>query len=158
MRLVRLAPIAVVALVVAACSGSGQSPAPSTAASPSAPVVSNAPSAAATRIEVTVTDALKIEPASMTVPAGQPVTFVVTNTGTIEHEFVLGDEAEQAAHEQEMAASMGMTHDEAMAIGVKPGTTKELTVTFDAAGPVLVGCHFPGHYAGGMRASVMVTE
>jgi uncharacterized cupredoxin-like copper-binding protein len=157
MRLVRLAPIAVVALVVAACSGSGPSPAPSTAASPAAPVVSNAPSAAATRIEVKMTDTLRFEPASMTVPAGQPVTFVVTNTGSIEHEFVLGDEAEQTAHEQEMAES-GMAHDEAMAIGVKPGTTKELTVTFDAAGPVLVGCHFPGHYAGGMQASVMVIE
>ena len=104
-----------------------------------------------------MTDALRFEPASMTVPAGQPVTFVVTNTGSIEHEFVLGDEADQAAHEQEMVES-GMAHDEAMAIGVKPGTTKELTVTFDEAGSILVGCHFPGHYAGGMQASVIVTK
>lgn len=157
MRLIRLAPIVLVVLVVAACSGGGPSPAPSAAASPGTASAAPPSTGAATRIEVRMTDALRFEPASMTVPAGQPVTFVVTNTGSIEHEFVLGDEAEQAAHEQEMAES-GMTHDEPMAIAVKPGATKELTVTFDAAGAILVGCHFPGHYAAGMRASVEVIE
>ena len=78
----------------------------------------------------------KIEPAAMTVPAGQPVTFVVTNAGTVLHEFVLGDEAEQMAHDKEMmeAGGMAMPKDEPMAIGVEPGRTKELTVTFDDAG------------------------
>jgi uncharacterized cupredoxin-like copper-binding protein len=154
MRLVRLAPLAAIAVVAAACSGGGQSPAP---ASP-APVASAQASAAATRIEVTLTDGLKIEPAAMTVPAGQPVTFVVTNSGTILHEFVLGDEAEQTAHEEEMAAAGGMSmpEDEVMAIGVEPGKTKELTVTFDQPGSILAGCHVIGHYAAGMRADVTI--
>ena len=66
---------------------------------------------------------LKIEPATMTVPAGKPVTFVVTNTGTVLHEFTLGDEAEQMAHDREMMANGGMSmpKDEPMAIGVEPG-------------------------------------
>ena len=91
----------------------------------------------------------------MTVPASVPVTFVVTNTGGIDHEFYLGDEAAQAEHEQEMQAG-GMRHDEEMGIGVKPGETKELTVTFPEAGTILAGCHVAGHYAGGMKASVEI--
>lgn len=39
----------------------------------------------------------------MTVPAGVPVTFLVTNAGSTEHAFYLGDEAAQAEHEQEMS-------------------------------------------------------
>jgi uncharacterized cupredoxin-like copper-binding protein len=106
---------------------------------------------------VTLTDALRIEPSTMTVSAGVPVTFVVTNSGAIEHEFYLGDEAEQAEHEKEMAAMGGMSHDEPQGIGVKPGETKELTYTFAQAGETLAGCHVVGHYGGGMKAAIMVT-
>jgi uncharacterized cupredoxin-like copper-binding protein len=104
---------------------------------------------------VTLTDALKIEPASMTVPAGVPITFVVTNSGTVDHEFYLGDEEAQAEHEQEMA-DMGMTHDEPEGIAVKPGETKELTYTFAEPGATLAGCHVVGHYGGGMKATITV--
>jgi uncharacterized cupredoxin-like copper-binding protein len=131
----RLALLPAAALLLAACSSSA--------------------SAEATRIEVQLTDALTIEPAEMTVPAGVPVTFVVTNTGSIDHEFFLGDEAAQAEHEQEMQAG-GMAHDEPMGIGVEPGDTKELTVTFAEAGSILAGCHVAGHYAGGMKATVEI--
>lgn len=155
MRPLRLAALASIAVLVAACAGRGSTPAPTVA-----PSLTAAPTAAATapatRIEVKLTDALRIEPASMTVPAGVPVTFVVTNTGAIGHEFVLGDEAAQAEHETEMGGSMGMGEDEEMAIGLDPGETKELTVTFPAAGSILAGCHVAGHYAGGMKATVMV--
>ena len=157
MRPLRLAAVASIAVLVAACAGGGSTPgptaAPSLAAAPTA--VATAP---ATRIEVKLTDALRIEPASMTVPAGVPVTFVVTNTGAIGHEFVLGDEAAQAEHETEMGGSMGMGEDEEMAIGLDPGQTKELTVTFPAAASLLAGCHVAGHYAGGMKATVEVVQ
>ena len=152
MRLPRLALIPAAVLLVAACSSGGATPTnPSAATSP-------APSAsvAATRIEVTLTDALKMEPASMTVPAGVPVTFVVTNSGATDHEFYLGDEAAQAEHEKEMAEMGGMGHDEPEGIAVKPGETKELTYTFAEAGPTLAGCHVAGHYGGGMKADVTV--
>lgn len=48
----------------------------------------------------------------MTVPAGVPVTFVVTNTGSMDHEFYLGDEGAQAEHETKMQSMGGMGHDE----------------------------------------------
>jgi uncharacterized cupredoxin-like copper-binding protein len=98
-----------------------------------------------------------MEPSSMTVPAGVPVTFVLTNTGAIDHEFVLGDEETQAEHEAEMAAG-GMAHDEPNAVRVAPGESKEPTYTFAEPGETLAGCHFPGHYDGGMKATITVTE
>jgi uncharacterized cupredoxin-like copper-binding protein len=90
------------------------------------------------------------------VPAGEPVTFVVTNDGALDHEFYLGDEEAQAAHAAEMATMGGMTHDEPEGIGVKPGETKELTYTFPAAGETLAGCHVQGHYLAGMKATITV--
>lgn len=141
-------------LLLAACSTGGGA-----TTSPAAPG-SSAPStsAAATRIEVNLTDALKIEPAPMTVPAGVPVTFVVTNSGATDHEFYLGDEEAQAAHEKEMAEIGGMKHDEPEGIAVKPGETKELTYTFAEAGETFAGCHVAGHYGAGMKAEITVEE
>jgi uncharacterized cupredoxin-like copper-binding protein len=110
-------------------------------------------------INVTLTDALRIEPARMEVPAGRPVTFVVTNEGALPHEFYVGDAAAQSAHEAEMGASDGtMVHDDEFGIGVSAGATKELTVTFPAAGEWLAGCHVTNHYSGGMKATITVTD
>lgn len=152
MRRSALALIPAIALLVAACS-SGSSSAPHAA-------VSSAPSAstAATRVELNLTDGLRMEPAAMSVPLGVPVTFVVTNVGSTDHEFYLGDEGAQVEHEQEMASAGGMKHDEPEGIGVKPGETKELTYTFDTAGKTLAGCHVAGHYGGGMKADITVEE
>jgi uncharacterized cupredoxin-like copper-binding protein len=112
--------------------------------------------AATTRIEVELQDAMKIVPDPIEAPAGVPVTFVVHNSGTVEHEFVIGDEEIQAEHEAEMAEG-GMAHDEPNAIGVDPGQTRELVYTFEAAGETLAGCHVPGHYPAGMKATIRVT-
>ncbi|MCI0584007.1 MAG: cupredoxin domain-containing protein [Chloroflexi bacterium] len=148
MRPLRLVLVAAAALLVAACSsGAGAT------GSPSSPPTA---SPASTRIEVTLSDDFTIEPASMTVPAGVPVTFVVSNAGAIVHEFLVGDEAAQAEHEQEMLAG-GMGHDEPNGIAVDPGQTKELTVTFEEPGETLAGCHEAGHYAAGMKAPITVS-
>lgn len=108
-------------------------------------------------VDVTLTDALRIDPDQMSVPAGVPVTFVVTNAGALPHEFVVGDEAAQAAHGSAMLGMGSMTHDEPTAIGLQPGESKELTITFDEPGEMLAGCHVPGHYAAGMKATIVVT-
>jgi uncharacterized cupredoxin-like copper-binding protein len=147
----RLAFVPIVVLLVAACSSGG-----ATAGVPSADTSASA--AAQTRIEVTLRDTLRIEPAAMTVPAGVPVTFVVTNAGATNHEFYLGDEAAQAEHGDEMMGMSGMGHDEPEGIGVKPGETKELTYTFAAPGELFAGCHVAGHYGAGMKASIAVIE
>jgi uncharacterized cupredoxin-like copper-binding protein len=144
----------VVVFVAAACAAPGGTNSPTTA-----PTVAVAPTvAAATRISVTLTDAMKIEPPQMTVRAGEAVTFVVTNTGQIDHEFTLGDEDVQADHEEEMLAMPGMAHDEENAISVEPGKTKELVYIFDEPGTTLAGCHVPGHYPAGMKATITIAS
>lgn len=107
-------------------------------------------------VKVRLSDALRIEPAAVTVPVGVPVTFVVENAGANPHEFVLGSEAEQQAHDAEMSEPGAMMHDHAYAVGVAPGTTKELTWTFTEVGETYAGCHYPGHYAAGMKATITV--
>ena len=154
MRLRHLALAPALVLVIAACSGGGATPSPSAAAS-SLPAASASP--ASQTIEVKLTDALRMEPAEMTVKAGQPVTFMVTNTGAIDHEFYLGDEAAQTEQE-EMMQSGEMAHDTPEGTSLKPGETKELTYTFVETGQTLAGCHFAGHYTGGMKATITVTK
>lgn len=184
MRLARALLLSLAALALAACAGNGGAPAwtygptappasapgaPSTAAaSPSTAAAS--PSAAAsppssagaasagpgTRIEVKLNDQLKIEPAVINVPAGIPVTFVVTNVGALDHEFFVGDERAQAAREAAMAGATTAPPDQANLVGVKPGQTKELTVTFPAAPAMLAGCHIAGHYLAGMKATIAI--
>jgi len=148
MRLRHLTVLPALIIIVAACSGAG------TTSSPSSPAASD--SSAGQRIEVNLTDAFKMEPAEMTVKVGQPVTFVVTNTGAIAHEFYLGDEAMQAEQEEMMQAGE-MAHDTAEGISLEPGEAKELTYTFDTAGQTLAGCHVSGHYVAGMKATITVT-
>lgn len=128
-------------------------------AAPTGTGASSAPTqAASARIQVTLSDALRIDMSSTTVPHGVPVTFVVTNQGTVLHEFTLGTAEEQAAHEAEMQSrgGMSMPMDEPMAIGVMPGVTKTLTVTFPAAGSIIAGCHVAGHYAAGMHTEISI--
>jgi uncharacterized cupredoxin-like copper-binding protein len=133
--------------IAAACGGGGATTPPSSAPG----------SGDATRIEVRLTDSFRIEPGDFEVPAGEPVTFVVTNAGVLDHEFFVGDEAAQDAHDAEMLSSGGMVHDEPNGIGVGPGTTKELTITLEA-GSTFAGCHVPGHYAGGMKTAITASE
>jgi len=140
---VRLAPLIVVAaLALAACSS-----APPTVAPDGTP---------SSRIEVRLTDALRIEPDPLLVPAGVPVTFVVTNAGVLDHELFFGDEAAQEQHQQEVSQAGGVPHDGPNGIAVKPGQTREFTFTFEAPGSLLAGCHIPGHYPAGMKAAVVV--
>jgi len=157
MRLYRLPLIAAIAVALAACSG-GSTSTPTTAPSTTtASPVAGGSSATAVEITVKLTDALKMEPASISVKAGVPVRFVVTNSGATDHEFFLGDEAAQMGHGQEMSAMPGMNDGHA-GIGLKAGETKTLEYTFAKAGPYLAGCHISGHYAAGMMATITVME
>lgn len=154
----KAAAAASVVLLVAACGGAPSATPPPATPAPASPAAVTPEPGPATRIEVTLSDALRIEPATMRVPAGVPVTFVVTNIGVSEHEFVVGDEEAQAEHAAQMGGRTGMHDDEETAIGVSPGETKELTLTFPAAGTTLAGCHVAGHYAAGMKAVIEIVE
>jgi uncharacterized cupredoxin-like copper-binding protein len=51
-----------------------------------------------------------------------------------------------------------MRHDGLEGVTVAPGETKEFTYTFAEPGETLAGCHVVGHYGGGMKATIVVTE
>ncbi len=105
-------------------------------------------------VEVEMRD-IAFAPTSIDVRAGEKIRFVFTNTGKITHDAFIGDEAAQEKHEKEMRS--GHSHGEGGdAVTVKPGKKAQLVQTFDQAGRVLIGCHQPGHYTGGMRATVNV--
>jgi uncharacterized cupredoxin-like copper-binding protein len=127
--------------------------------------------AAGAPVHVVMNDRFRYRPSSIMVRAGRRVTFSVTNTGKIPHEFILGDRAAQLDHEREMQAGTmdgmdGMDehrhmHDPAAMDGaggltVPPGQTRRLTWTFDKPGIVLYGCHVLGHWAAGMRGTIVV--
>ena len=108
---------------------------------------------------VTTTGQLRFLPDVLTGRAGETVAFVVTNTSAVAHDFVVGDDAAQQAHERQMAAvggSDGML--DSSSVEVPAGATATLIYTFDQPGTLLFGCHVPGHYAAGMRGTISVTS
>ena len=95
----------------------------------------------------------KFTPEELTVRVGQAVTFVIDNTDPIDHEFILGDEAVQLRHELGTESK----HDEIPTeVSVLAKETIRTTIVFDKPGTLIIGCHLPGHYDYGMRASVRV--
>jgi uncharacterized cupredoxin-like copper-binding protein len=120
-------------------------------------------------VEVTMTD-MAFTPSDFDVAVGETVTFVFSNEGAVRHEAVFGTLPEQEAHHTEMADMGGahegmegdtMPHDEEMtelhSVIVEPGESAEMAHTFDAAGPLMIGCHEPGHWEAGMKMDVEVT-
>ncbi len=113
-------------------------------------------------VEVRMVD-IAYEPTSIEVAAGETVRFVFTNEGNVAHDAFIGDETAQADHDSEMRSMDGMKEgemdhpDDDDGITVPPGETAELAYTFDEPGPLLIGCHEPGHYEAGMVIDVDVT-
>jgi uncharacterized cupredoxin-like copper-binding protein len=169
--------LAGVALLAAACSlpepvGGGRSPdrgdlAPPSSTAPRAARRKPGPTwATDTPVKVVMNDRFRYRPAAIMVRAGRRVTFAVTNAGKLPHEFILGDRATQLDHERQMQAATtapGHVHDHAAhgppaagALTVPPGQTRRLTWTFDEPGVVLYGCHVLGHWAAGMKGTIVV--
>jgi uncharacterized cupredoxin-like copper-binding protein len=185
MRRRRPAPLAAllagVALLAAACSlpglapggarGGGALATPATRA-PRTPARAAKPAwATGAPVRVLMNDHFRYRPSSIMVRAGQRITFAVTNTGKLSHEFILGDRAAQLDHEREMQAGgdgMDMDMDAHMhmegsghadaGLTVPPGQTRRLSWTFDKPGIVLYGCHVLGHWAAGMRGTIVVVS
>ncbi len=99
---------------------------------------------------------LRFEPAEFVVQAGETVRFEVTNAGQIVHEFLIGDAAAQEQFEMEMSGGDGVAHDTDAGVSVEPGESETFSFTFGEAGQLLAGCHEPGHFDGGMVATITV--
>jgi len=112
-------------------------------------------------------------PDRVTVKPGETVRFVLTNHGTIDHEFTLGTPAMHAEHrkmmltmrqqgghaEQGAHGSHGghggtMHHDDPGAVMLGPGETRELVWMFGKATTLEFACNIPTHYETGMVGKV----
>ncbi|MGZ5298991.1 MAG: cupredoxin domain-containing protein [Actinomycetota bacterium] len=91
--------------------------------------------------------------AEIGVDPGQTIRFVLENTDPIDHEFIVGDERLQQAHEAGTEAHHPPRPGE---ISIAPGETVITTVTFPSRGSLLFGCHLPGHFAYGMRGVITI--
>lgn len=107
-------------------------------------------------VAVQALDTLRFAPPSIDVRAGETIRLVVTNAGKIPHEFVLGDEDAQLEHEGQMSQAGAHMEETTTALALKPGETKEATVTFSKGEKILFGCHVPGHFKAGMQGSVTI--
>jgi uncharacterized cupredoxin-like copper-binding protein len=93
-------------------------------------------------------------PATVSVPAGRPVTFVITNTDPIDHEWIVGD---PASHERHRTGTEPVHDARPTEISIPAGTVRRTTVTFAASGSQQFICHLPGHEAYGMVGTVVIT-
>lgn len=89
------------------------------------------------KVTVKAQDAMRFDPASVTVPAGQPVQFTLVNDGSLIHDFVLTDGVEQpvkieAAGKASASGSFTL---------MRPGTYTYI-------------CGQPGHEAAGMKGTI----
>ncbi|MGH8672310.1 MAG: cupredoxin domain-containing protein [Burkholderiales bacterium] len=110
----------------------------------------------AREIKVTAGDTMRYDPSSIQVNPDETIRFIVTNTGKLAHEFVLGDAKEQREHAVMMQKMPGRVHKDANTVTVEPGATKTLIWQFGEAGEVEFACHVPGHYEAGMVGRVLV--
>lgn len=122
------------------------------------------PKTAATEVTLVGTE-FKLEPATITVPAGQPVRLTFVNKGAIEHDW----EADgfTASNVRVVATSAGLAARLAEAMAQKAGqgivhpmagAGQQVTIEFTptAAGTYPAACQIPGHKEAGMRGTLVV--
>lgn len=107
-------------------------------------------------VQVEAVDAngeMKFLHAPLKIKKGDVVKFVITNKGSMPHEFSVGDSPSQRAHALMMEKMPDMKHEnDATAVTLEPGQTKELIWAFSKPikGQIELACQMPGHYQSGM--------
>lgn len=114
--------------------------------------------AGGTEVSLSATDTLRFEPATVTARAGQKVTFKVTNTGKVDHEFVIGNAEYHDTHRAEASASPGGQHgghgSGGTSVAVPAGQTASVTFTMPDTAPKFA-CYVARHDAAGMTGQVV---
>ena len=107
-------------------------------------------------VNVTMSDAMRFDPARISVRRNETVRFVLRNDGTLKHEMVLGTFAELKEHAALMLKFPEMEHADPNQAIVDPGKTGELIWQFTKAGTFDFACLQPGHFEAGMKGRVVV--
>lgn len=95
-------------------------------------------------------------PGRIEVRRGEQIRFLLRNTGTVDHEFVLATESANLKHMEEMRKNPDMEHDEPNMIRLKPGKEGAIVWQFTKPGRFDVSCLIPGHRESGMHGIVVV--
>jgi len=116
------------------------------------------PAKAKRTIAIDMSDAMRFTPAEVAVERGETVRFVVTNSGKLDHEMVIGTRKELEEHAEAMRrnTSMDHHHDAPNTAHVAPGSRGEIGWQFTRAGEFYFGCLVPGHFEAGMVGKVRV--
>ena len=104
------------------------------------------------RVEITMRYS-SFGPNEVTVRAGEPITFVLSNEDPIDHEWMVGD---AAFHERHRVGTEPLHGERPTEVSVAAGTVATSTVTFRDPGEYLFICHLPGHEAYGMVGTLLV--
>jgi uncharacterized cupredoxin-like copper-binding protein len=123
--------ILALSLVLTACGGSGSS------------------SGGGNTLNVTMNE-FKFDPADGTVTAGQQVTLNLTNSGTVEHSWVLMSKTISGSFTDADKANVLFSKT------VPAGQKATVTFTAPAAGTYQVVCDVPGHFEAGMVGQLTV--
>jgi uncharacterized cupredoxin-like copper-binding protein len=110
-------------------------------------------------VEIRITDAdgkLAFLPDDIEVKQGDQIKFLLSNNGSVDHEFLIDTVANNAVHKEAMAADPEMQHAEANGRRLKPGEKVELVWRFTKPGSFEMACLIPGHYESGMKGRILV--
>jgi uncharacterized cupredoxin-like copper-binding protein len=95
-------------------------------------------------------------PDKVEVKRGEQIRFLLTNSGRLEHEFILATTEENVKHAEEMKKNPDMEHDDPNGKRVVPGKKSEIVWRFTKRGTFEYGCLIPGHREAGMTGFVIV--
>ncbi|GAB3546329.1 hypothetical protein GCM10027343_23940 [Noviherbaspirillum agri] len=109
-------------------------------------------------IKMDMNDRMRFSPASITVKQGETIRFVITNSGKLMHEMVLGTMQSLQDHADMMRKFPRMEHEEPHMTHVAPGKTEELVWTFNKPGNFNYACLIAGHFEAGMKGGVRVVS
>lgn len=118
-------------------------------------------SSPATELTVEMTD-FTYSPSSLKIPAGQPVTLTVNNTGNIEHDFVVEKIAaatkviEDNGSDAHHAHGAEQSYD--LHISARPGEASVVQVTVSEPGTYKIFCSVEGHEQAGMIGELTVLD
>ena len=116
---------------------------------------------AVTEMTVDATD-FAYSPESITVPAGQPVTLRLNNSGAVEHDFVIDkisvSDVEASETGPAMHHQMGEMPDYDLHFYAKAGESAVLKFTPLEPGTYEIYCTIEGHREAGMRGTLIVID
>lgn len=99
---------------------------------------------------------MAFSPAKLQVRLGEQIKFVLTNTGELNHEFMLDTPEHNAKHKIAMEKNPEMEHDDPNGKRLQSKASAEIVWKFTKPGTFEYACLIPGHYQAGMHGVVVV--